>query len=84
MFADVAGEMLEAKCRFIGSATLAENIDTVAVPANVAPIMAETRDPYLRETLRDHRLRPDVPPGRVPQGRRAAAGGRAAGAAGRA
>ena len=33
MFADIAGEMLEAKCRFIGSATLAENIDTVAVPA---------------------------------------------------
>src|SRR4051812_30922613 len=53
MFADVAGEMAEAKCRFIGSATLAENIDTVAVPANVAPILAETRDPYLRETLRD-------------------------------
>ena len=33
MFADVAGEMLEAKCRYIGSATLAENIDTVSVPA---------------------------------------------------
>jgi SAM-dependent methyltransferase len=53
MFTDVAGSMLEAKCRFIGSATLAENIDTVSVPANVAPILAETRDPYLRETLRD-------------------------------
>jgi SAM-dependent methyltransferase len=53
MFADVAGEMLEAKCRFIGSATLAENIDSVAVPQNVAPMVAETRDPYLRETLRD-------------------------------
>jgi hypothetical protein len=45
--------MAEAKCRYIGSATLAENIDTVAVPANVAPIMAETRDLHLRETLRD-------------------------------
>jgi hypothetical protein len=53
MFADLAAEMLEAKCRFIGSATLAENIDTVAVPANMAPILGETRDPYLRETLRD-------------------------------
>ena len=53
MFADVAAEMAEAKCCFIGSAALAENIDTVAVPANVAPILAETRDPYLRETLRD-------------------------------
>ena len=45
--------MLEAKCRFIGSATLAENIDTVAVPPNMTPILGETRDPYLRETLRD-------------------------------
>ena len=45
MFADIAGEMAEAKCRYIGSATLAENIDTVAVPANVAPMLAETRDP---------------------------------------
>jgi SAM-dependent methyltransferase len=53
MFADIAGEMLEAKCRYIGSATLAENIDTVAVPTDVAPILAETRDPYIRETLRD-------------------------------
>lgn len=53
MFADIAGEMLEAKCRFIGSATLAENIDTVSVPSNIAPMLAETRDPILRETLRD-------------------------------
>jgi hypothetical protein len=53
MFAEVAAELLEAKCRYIGSATLAENIDTVAVPPNVAPIVAEARDPYLRETLRD-------------------------------
>jgi SAM-dependent methyltransferase len=53
MFAEVAGEMLGAKCRFIGSATLAENIDTVVVPPNVAPLLAETRDLYLRETLRD-------------------------------
>lgn len=53
MFADMAAEMLGAKCRFIGSATLAENIDAAAVPQNVVPIIAETRDPYLRETLRD-------------------------------
>ncbi len=53
MSADVAGEMLEAKCRYIGSATLAENIDTVSVPPNMTPILGETRDPYLRETLRD-------------------------------
>jgi SAM-dependent methyltransferase len=52
-FATIAGEMAEAKCRYIGSATLAENIDTVAVPAGVAPILAETQDIVLRETLRD-------------------------------
>jgi SAM-dependent methyltransferase len=53
MFAEIAEEMAEAKCRFIGSATLGENIDSVGVPAGVAAILAETRDPYLRETLRD-------------------------------
>ena len=53
MFAEIAGAMAEAKCRYIGSATLAENIDTVSVPAGMAPILAETRDPMLRETLRD-------------------------------
>jgi SAM-dependent methyltransferase len=53
MFADIAGEMLEAKCRYIGSATLAENIDTFTVPANVAPMLAEARDPVMRETIRD-------------------------------
>ena len=53
MFADIAEEMAEAKCRFIGSATLAENIDSVAVPPGVAPLLAETRDTIMRETLRD-------------------------------
>jgi SAM-dependent methyltransferase len=53
MFTDVANAMLEAKCRYIGSATLAENIDTVSVPPNMVPILAETHDPSLRETLRD-------------------------------
>ncbi|MDR3535974.1 MAG: class I SAM-dependent methyltransferase [Acetobacteraceae bacterium] len=53
MFADVADAMAEAKCRFIGSATLAENIDATSVPAGVAPLLGETRDQRLRETLRD-------------------------------
>ena len=53
MFADVAKEMLDVKCAFIGSATLSENIDAVAVPAGVAPLMAEARNLMLRETLRD-------------------------------
>jgi len=53
MFTDIAGEMAEAKCRYIGSATLAENIDTVGVPPGLVPILAEIRDPLMRETLRD-------------------------------
>ena len=53
MFADVATGMAEAKCGFIGSATLSENIDAVAVPAGVAPMMAEARSQILKETLRD-------------------------------
>ncbi len=64
MFADIAEEMAEAKCRYIGSATLAENIDSVAVPQGMAPILAETRDITLRETLRDigcaHAFRRDL------------------------
>lgn len=53
MFAEVAGEMADAKCRYIGSATLAENLDMVSVPRNVGAMLAEVRDPLLRETLRD-------------------------------
>ena len=53
MFTDIAGEMAEAKCRYVGSATLAENIDSVGVPPALVPILAEVRDPTLRETLRD-------------------------------
>lgn len=53
MFTDVADAMADAKCRFIGSATLAENIDTTSVPGGMAPLLAEHRDQRLRETLRD-------------------------------
>jgi len=53
MFAEVAAAMTEAKCSFIGSATLTDNIPTTAVPSGVAALLAEARDPVLRETLRD-------------------------------
>jgi hypothetical protein len=53
MFADVADAMEGAKCTYIGSATLAENIDAISVPPGVQPMMAEARDRRLRETLRD-------------------------------
>ena len=52
-FADVADAMAEAKCSYVGSATLTDNIDAVSVPPGVAPILAETQDVRLRETLRD-------------------------------
>jgi hypothetical protein len=53
MFADVADRMAEVKCNYIGSATLAENIDTVSLPPGMISLVAQTRDPVLRETLRD-------------------------------
>jgi len=53
MFADVARAMIDAKCGYLGSATLSENIDAVSVPASVVPLLNEARDPVLRETLRD-------------------------------
>lgn len=52
-FADLASEMREAKCDYIGSATLVENINTMSVPAGMSLMLAETQDPVLRETLRD-------------------------------
>lgn len=53
MFADVATEMTECKCSYIGSATLTENIDAASVPAGMVPILSEANDVVDRETLRD-------------------------------
>jgi len=53
MFSDVARAMGEAKCSFIGSATLTDNIDAVSAPSGVVPLLTEARDLMLRETLRD-------------------------------
>jgi SAM-dependent methyltransferase len=53
MFADVATDMREARCSYIGSATLSENIDAVSVPQGMIPLMADAKDLLLRETLRD-------------------------------
>jgi len=53
MFADVADGMTANKCNYIGSATLSENIDAVAVPQGMVQMLADTRDQRLRETLRD-------------------------------
>jgi SAM-dependent methyltransferase len=53
MFADVAEAMAETRTSYIGSATPMENIDAVAVPAGVLPLLAETGDAAVRETIRD-------------------------------
>ncbi len=52
-FADVAALMADAGLRFAASATLAENIDQCAVPADVLPLLLQIPDPVLRETVRD-------------------------------
>jgi SAM-dependent methyltransferase len=53
MVADVMAEMEEAKCDFIGSATLTDNIDATSIPPGMRSLMSETQDVALRETLRD-------------------------------
>lgn len=53
MFADVVEDMAECKCRYIGSATLTENIDPASVPPNMVPLLNEAQDLIFRETMRD-------------------------------
>ncbi len=53
MFAEVAEAMADTKCSFIGSATLSENIDALAAPAGMVPLLDQTTEPVLHQTLRD-------------------------------
>lgn len=53
MFAEVSEAMAQTKCTFVGSATLSENVDALAAPPNMVPLLAEATDRVLRETLRD-------------------------------
>jgi hypothetical protein len=53
MFADVAEAMGEVRTHYIGSATTMENIDAVAVPEGVLPVLANTANATVRETIRD-------------------------------
>src|SRR6185369_5268903 len=53
-FSDLAARMGEAKLTFVASATLTENLDGYAVPASLDPLIQQTDDPILRETLRDY------------------------------
>ena len=51
---DVAREMEAARLAYAASATLAENIDAVSIPADLLPLLAETRDRGWQETIRDY------------------------------
>jgi SAM-dependent methyltransferase len=53
MFAEVAEAMAETRASYIGSATTIENIDAVAVPEGILPILASTANAAARETIRD-------------------------------
>ena len=53
MFDEVREAMVEAKTTFIGSATLTENSDVVAVQPALLPLMNSITDVSLRETVRD-------------------------------
>lgn len=52
-FDQVAAELAEARCGFIGSATLVDNMDAVAAPPGIGKLIARTADVALRESLRD-------------------------------
>jgi SAM-dependent methyltransferase len=52
-FDAVARDLAEAKCDFIGSATLLNNIDAYCVPPQIAAMLAKTSDVHVREALRD-------------------------------
>ncbi|MDR3529352.1 MAG: class I SAM-dependent methyltransferase, partial [Rhodopila sp.] len=56
MFAEMAAAMEGAKCTYIGSATLTDNIDPVSVPQTMMSLVAEASNLVLRETLRDFGL----------------------------
>ncbi len=51
--ADVAKLFGDAKVSYLGSATIAENIDVVAVPAEMQQMVASASDAIWKETLRD-------------------------------
>jgi SAM-dependent methyltransferase len=63
-FAEVVALLGEAKLTYVASATLSENLDQYAVPKTLLPLVQQTDDPILRETIRDlagnRRFRRDI------------------------
>ncbi|TMJ01412.1 MAG: hypothetical protein E6G97_16140 [Alphaproteobacteria bacterium] len=52
-FFEAVSEMAAARLSYAASATLTENLDQCSVPKEVLPLLAQIKDPVLRETLRD-------------------------------
>lgn len=52
-FDSVSATIAEARCGYIGSATLVDNMDALAVPPGIGKLIAETSDIATREMLRD-------------------------------
>jgi hypothetical protein len=52
-FADVARDLQEAKCQFVGSAHLSDHVDGLNLTPEMIEIVAAEGDPLARESLRD-------------------------------
>jgi predicted O-methyltransferase YrrM len=63
-FSDIVSLLGQAKLQYVSSATLTENLDQYAVPRTLLPLLQQTDDPILRETVRDmagnRRFRRDI------------------------
>ncbi len=53
MFADVASAMAEARCDFLGRATLQENVAWACAPEGMAALLEEAANVRIRETMQD-------------------------------
>lgn len=52
-FAETAADCAQAKLGYLGSATLAENLENLSAPPALLPLLAAQADPVMRQTLLD-------------------------------
>jgi predicted O-methyltransferase YrrM len=55
-FTDVAREMAAAKLDYVGSATLLENFEALALQSKARDLLRRVEDPIFRELLKDHAM----------------------------
>lgn len=53
-FSDMAEDCSRAKLDYLGSATLAENLENLSVPASLLPLLRAESDPVMRQTILDY------------------------------